>query len=260
MLSALQNKVRNADPVRSLGLASMKLIRKVFQRYSENARSKRRAIFREYFHIDKATRILDLGSEDGSNIANVLAGSSYDPSNVYIADIDPAAVERGAERYGFQPVKLTENGLLPFDDNYFDIVYCSSVIEHVTVKKADVWTIVSGKEFQQKALNSQQRFADDIRRVGKYYFVQTPCRTFPIESHSWLPLVGMMPRGMQVRLIRFADRFWVKKTIPDFYLLSVSELKLMFPASMMVKEKSFGFTKSLMAVKTPKDQGSNKIG
>ncbi|MFZ1153890.1 MAG: class I SAM-dependent methyltransferase [Solirubrobacteraceae bacterium] len=57
---------------------------------------------------------------------------------------------------------------LPFADNEFDLVYCSSVIEHVPPPR-------------------RAAFAAEVRRVGRGWFVQTPARSFPIEPHSLLP-------------------------------------------------------------------------
>lgn len=55
--------------------------------------------------------------------------------SVYIADIDVELVEKGSRKYGFVPVIISESGALSFEDKFFDIVYCSSVIEHVTIIK-----------------------------------------------------------------------------------------------------------------------------
>jgi SAM-dependent methyltransferase len=57
---------------------------------------------------------------------------------------------------------------LPFADREFDLVYCSSVIEHVPPAR-------------------RVAFAAEARRVGRGWFVQTPARSFPIEPHSLLP-------------------------------------------------------------------------
>lgn len=109
---------------------------------------------------------------------------------------------------------------LPFDAGFFDIVYCSSVLEHVTVPKSEIWELTSSSEFRKRALDSQSVFAEEIKRVGKQYFVQTPCRSFPIESHSWLPIAGILPQELAVPLFRQANKIWVKATIPDIYLLT----------------------------------------
>ncbi len=57
---------------------------------------------------------------------------------------------------------------LPFADDMFDLVYCSSVIEHVPPAR-------------------RVAFAAELRRVGRGWFVQTPAFGFPLEPHSLLP-------------------------------------------------------------------------
>ncbi|MFM9904239.1 MAG: methyltransferase domain-containing protein [Pyrinomonadaceae bacterium] len=230
----------------------MNPIWRIFLWYSDASRAKRRRIFRSHFDIDTNTKILDLGSEDGSNIAKVLEGTAIIAENVYIADIDNAALRDARENYGFTPVLLDESGLLPFEDGFFDIVYCSSVLEHVTIPKDKVWTLTSGREFRERALESQARFAAELARIGKQYFVQTPCRSFPIESHSWLPAIALLAREIMVPLFRLTNKIWIKQTIPDFYLLSGDQLQTLFPKARIVNEKSFGLTKSLMAIRTNK--------
>jgi SAM-dependent methyltransferase len=63
---------------------------------------------------------------------------------------------------------------LPFADDQFDLVYCSSVIEHV-------------------APSRRRAFAAEVRRVGRGWLVQTPARSFPIEPHSLLPGAHWLP-------------------------------------------------------------------
>lgn len=228
----------------------MNVISKYGWRFSANARRKRAELFRGRFRIDKTTRILDLGSENGTNISNVLQGSDFDPANVYIADIDQTAVELGKTTYGFNPVLIQEDEPLPFDDGFFDIVYCSSVIEHTTVPKEIMWEITDQNDFAARSLLRQKEFAQEIVRLGKNYFVQTPSKTFPIESHTWLPLVGYLPRKYFLPLLRISNKYWVKKAFPDFNLLGDREMHMLFPDADIVKEKKWGMTKSIMAIKT----------
>ncbi|MGO9488854.1 MAG: class I SAM-dependent methyltransferase [Solirubrobacteraceae bacterium] len=72
---------------------------------------------------------------------------------------------------------------LPFADGEFDLVYCSSVIEHV-------------------ALARRARFAAELRRVGRSWLVQTPAYSFPIEPHSLLPGAHWLPAGLRRRYWR----------------------------------------------------------
>lgn len=215
---------------------------------SAKARAKRSEIFRRNFLIQPTTKILDLGSEDGSNIYQVLKGTDHLPQNVYIADINEKSIDSGKEKYGYQGVLIDEEKPLPFPDNYFDIVYCSSVIEHVTLPKKELWDVTDGGQFARKAFIRQQAFAKEIIRLGQQYFVQTPCRSFPIESHTWLPLAGYLPRRALLKVMKVSNRFWIKAAEPDFNLLNEKELAALFPGAMILRERKFGLTKSLMAI------------
>jgi SAM-dependent methyltransferase len=222
--------------------------------YSSRHRRDRGELFYRTMRPSSADLILDLGSGDGSYVASLLPRAA----NVYIADIDREAVMRGSEHFGFHPIVLEDSQRLPFADNSFDIVFCSSTIEHVTVPKSQIWTVASGKEFSRLAKARQREFADEIRRVGKRYFVQTPNRRFPIESHTWLPGVAFLPRRVLCPLIRGFNRFWPKKTSPDWRLLGVRDMTTLFPDSTVLFEKSLGMKKSLIAAKVCPPQPDRK--
>lgn len=222
------------------------MIGRFFHDYSKRARYKRNRIFNQYLAPSQDDNILDLGSEDGSYIASIVPYRD----NVYIADFDQANLEKGRSKYGFQTVLLDERGKLPFQDNFFDIVFCSSVIEHVTVDKKDLYSYQDSAKFCRCAYRRQIRFAREIRRVGKKYFVQTPDKYFLVESHSWMPvLIVFLHRKVQIKVIDFVNRWWVKKTAPDWNLLTPKKMQKLFPDAEIVLEKSFGMTKSIMAIK-----------
>jgi SAM-dependent methyltransferase len=94
---------------------------------------------------------------------------------------------------------------LPFADDEFDLVYCSSVIEHVPPAR-------------------RAAFAGEVRRVGQRWFVQTPARSFPIEPHSLLPGAHWLPPALRRRYWRLgAGGLW-----EDTDMLSRRELELLF--------------------------------
>lgn len=227
----------------------MSFIRDRFSSFSAASRHRRAEIFRRSFTIGPETKILDLGSEDGRAIAALLEPTAVRPGNVWLADIEPDVVSSGASRFGFNAVKLKEFEALPFEDGFFDIVFCSSVIEHVTVPKSEVWSIWRQSEFSHRAAESQKFFAAEIARVGRGFFVQTPNRNFPIESHTWLPFFGLLPRPLLILSMRITNRLWIKASIPDFNLLSKAEMQKLFPDARIELEKRFGMTKSLMAIR-----------
>lgn len=220
------------------------MIKKVAQLFSQKNRARRAVMFRRYLQPTQQDKILDLGSADGSFIAEIIPFRE----NVFIADINEEMLCRGRARYGFEMVLLDESGILPFEDNYFEIVHCNSVIEHVTIDKTRRWSLQSTKEFTKAAFARQKQFASEIRRVGKSYFVQTPNKNFVFESHTWLPLVQFLPRPLLIKTIRFLNKWWVKKTSPDWNLLTAEQMRELFPEAIITREKVFGLTKSLIAI------------
>lgn len=233
----------------------MNPIIRIVRSFSTRAREKRALLFRSIFSLNNNTKILDLGSGNGTNINSVLKGTRIQSKNVYIADIVPEAVTKGSKDFGYIPVIINEFQTLPFPDGYFDIVYCSSVIEHVTVPKEEVWGLYSGYKFKMASSKRQKEFSEEIKRLGKQYFVQTPYKYFPIESHTWLPLCWWLPRQILIPTLCLTNIFWVKGTSPDWYLLDKKRMSELFSEAQIIDEKVFGLTKSIMAVYTPAFMG-----
>ncbi|HMH47331.1 MAG TPA: class I SAM-dependent methyltransferase [Solirubrobacteraceae bacterium] len=94
---------------------------------------------------------------------------------------------------------------LPFADDQFDLVYCSSVIEHVAPER-------------------RAAFAAELRRVGRGWFVQTPAFSFPIEPHALLPFAHWLPVPLRRRYWRLgAAGDW-----EEISLLRRSQLERLF--------------------------------
>lgn len=223
-------------------------MKKLFKLYSDKSRKKRAAFFLKTLSPTEGAKILDLGGGNGKYINSILPNThNY---NVTISDILTDDLNYARENFGYKTKPLSESKRLPFDDNEFDIVFCNSVIEHVTIPKKDIWSLKSSKKFKTLSIESQKEFAKEISRIGKAYFVQTPNKYFLIESHSWLPgFIVWVPRSIQIKIIAFFNKFWPKKTSPDWNLLTFKQMQELFPGAKIYREKSLGFTKSLMAIK-----------
>jgi len=219
----------------------------IARRYSRNARARRGAFLATQITLKPEDRVLDLGGGTGKHFHSIFP----DHKNVVIADVltDDLAVAR--QTYGYDTVQLPDGEeKLPFADKEFDVVFCSSVLEHVTGAKNDVGWTKDGAYFESEGRKHQWAFAHEIRRIAKRYYVQTPYRYFLIESHSWLPgIIVSLPRPALVRLLKFTNTFWPKQTAPDWRLLTLGEFSQMFPDAKIEREKSLGFVKSLMAIK-----------
>lgn len=131
---------------------------------------------------------------------------------------------------------------LPFGPGEFATVFSNSVIEHV-----GDW-------------DAQARFAREIERVGRRYWVQTPNRRFPIEPHlnfpcfQWLPapaarfVVAKWPLSFHRRDGLTPDEAW--QAVERTRLLSIGDMRRLFPGGTMWRENAFGLTKSIVAIRT----------
>jgi 2-polyprenyl-3-methyl-5-hydroxy-6-metoxy-1,4-benzoquinol methylase len=134
-----------------------------------------------------------------------------------------------------------------FHDGQFDLVFSNSVIEHVG------------------DFDDQKRMADEVRRVGKGYFLQTPNLYFPIEPHFLFPYFQFLPIRVKVFLLRHFRIGWhgptrdlqkAKKTATSIRLLKKSELARLFPDGQIVEERFLGLVKSFIVFKSYVPQAS----
>ncbi len=222
------------------------LLRSFGLMYSSRARKRRGAALRSRFELRVGQTVLDLGGGDGSHIHMLFP----DHRPVVVADIDSDALSRARSRFGYETAQMDMQDALPFDDKQFDFVFCSSVIEHTTGPKSEMTEMTDGAEFRRIARLNQARFAGEIARVAKSYWVQTPNKYFVVESHSWLPgVVAFLPRTVLVPLLKAFAKFWPKATSPDWNLLGMGDMRRLFRDASIIKERSCGLTKSLIAFK-----------
>ena len=129
-----------------------------------------------------------------------------------------------------------------FTDNQFDVVFSNSVIEHV-----------GGPD-------DQQRMANEIRRVGKFYYMQTPNRYFPIEPHFQFPFFQFLPASVQMAILRrfsigwyprAADRQQAQEWVDEIRLMNKREVGQCFPQAAIRPERFLGLVKSWIALYGP---------
>lgn len=125
-----------------------------------------------------------------------------------------------------------------FNDKQFNIIFSNSTIEHVG------------------SFNDQRRMADEVKRVGQKYVIQTPNRYFPVEPHFVFPLFQFLPLSLRAWLLQNFALGWYPK-IPEWQqaldvakeirLLNKTEFKALFPEAKIFEEKIYGLVKSFMA-------------
>ena len=128
--------------------------------------------------------------------------------------------------------------LSDFADRSIDVVYSNSVIEHVG------------------SFEDQRRMAEEVRRVGKRYFVQTPNRYFPIEPHFVVPGYQFMPLDLRTFLLTRSRLGWTprepdweraKEIAASVRLMTIAEVVRLFPEASLYHERFAGLTKSVVA-------------
>lgn len=201
--------------------------------YANRLRERRFALFRALLgRVSPPIRVLDVG---GTPTFWQLRGGDLpgDPS-VVILNLEPMAGGDG------RVSTVVGNGLaMPeFPDRSFDVVFSNAVIEHV------------------ETLDNQRRMADEIRRVGKRYFVQTPNKHFPLEPHFLVPGFQFLPVRLRAELLhrmrlgwhaRTADRAEAERKVRMVRLMTEREFRSVFPGATIYREKVLGLTKSFIA-------------
>jgi len=195
--------------------------------------------------LDHSTSVLDVGGT---------------PLNWTLLDVRPRVTllnirpERDEGHAGLEYV-IGDARQLPFADASFDVVFSNSVIEHVGTRE------------------QQRHFAEEVRRVGRRYWVQTPNRWYPIETHLLTPLLHFLPKKLQEKVARRwtlwdlierpePDRreFYIEHYLNSVCLLTARELRALFPCGQLLRERHLCFTKSLIVARSGSSCGPAYAG
>jgi SAM-dependent methyltransferase len=208
--------------------------------------------FIELIHPVSGMSILDLGGWDGRLLQQIVAASRLSGGRWIVADIDPQ-VEMASEVHGFETVVLREGSALPFEDGEIDVVWCNSVIEHITPGPDEACVVpgkIADKDWRCRSYDLQRAFASEIRRISKSYFVQTPDRRFPIEVHTAIPGASYLSHNSTIRLASLLKRFWPRPIgYVDWNLLTLNDMQTLFPDGSVEVESFLGVPKSIIAWK-----------
>ena len=150
-------------------------IHSFYRPFLEYFRTRRMAEVCKTFQLSDATTILDVGGAL-YNWTLISVKPRLTILNLFSA---PAGLPEGVSWV------IGDGTRLPFPDRHFDICYSNSVIEHLC------------------NLEAQKAMADEIRRVAKGYYVQTPNYRFPIEPHFISPFIHWLPVHLRQNAAQF---------------------------------------------------------
>jgi len=191
----------------------------------------------EVFREKGAVEIIDIGGT--KNYWNIIPVDLLRAQNVKITIVNLSETEINFDDPVFSFIEGDGRNLSNFDDKAFDIAHSNSVLEHVG------------------AWDDMRRFAREIVRVGRKYFVQTPSFWFPIEPHCMTPFFHWLPVSIRMQLVlRFELGQWekaenlseAKQIVESARLLTIKKLQAIFPDAIIHTEWLL-FPKSHIAIK-----------
>lgn len=185
--------------------------------------------------VRKPVRVLDVGGTQA-----YWDSMGFSNKNIHITLLNLQTTKVTSD--SFTSVIGDATNLSPYKDKEFDIVFSNSVIEHLF------------------SWDNQVKMANEIRRVGKRYFVQTPNYYFPIEPHWVFPFFQFFPKPLKVTLTQNFSLGHYPKTgnreksierVNEVKLLTRRQMQQLFPDGKIYNEKVFGLTKSVTAYYFP---------
>jgi len=201
---------------------------------SQNANSlgvrMRRERFALFAHlmasVPRPVTILDVGGTE--RFWELMGWTDHPDVHLHILNLEPPKPRHSSVRTCVGDARAMPQ----FADGEFDVVFSNSVIEHVG------------------GFDDQRRMANEVMRVGKRYFVQSPNRYFPIEPHFLVPFFQFFPHRLKVATVQHwkgvKDRAVAERRASEIQLLSRRQLQDLFPGSHLYVERFAGLAKSFI--------------
>jgi len=183
--------------------------------------------------LPRPLRILDVGGTSVFWRTMGLAGAR--DTQITLVNIEPPEPSSEPNITGLQG---DARDLSAFGDRTFDVVFSNSLIEHV-----------GGPE-------DQRRVAQEVQRVGRAFFVQTPNRNFPLEPHFLFPFFQYLPVSSRVYLVTHFSLGWIdrmdnreeaRRLVESVQLVDERRFRELFPSARIWHERVFGLVKSFVA-------------
>jgi ubiquinone/menaquinone biosynthesis C-methylase UbiE len=177
--------------------------------------------FVEKCHVRDTDTVLDVGvtSDQTYESSNYIESWLPNKSRITAAGVDHAEFLETLYP-GLKYVRA--NGLaLPFEQESFDVVHSSAVLEHVG------------------SFENQVKFVQECARVTRRtFFLTTPNRFYPVEFHTVLPLVHWLPKPLFRYVLRESDyQFFASEE--NLNLMSISDVHK--AASLALPPTDFNF-------------------
>jgi hypothetical protein len=203
--------------------------RRLLRRWSHKSRTKKFELLHSVFRPRPEDRVLDIGASGDVFLRYTLEDVYPHPERIVAGGYDPREVLSARAHYPRPCYAAFDGCSLPFADKSFDLVFSNAVIEHI---------LGEGR---------QEKFAQEVMRVGRSWFVTTPNFWYPFESHYHLPFIQFLPRPLQREYNRLLGTHIPKGEVQELGLLSASGLRRLFPTSCIAKVRVTFWPETLVA-------------
>jgi hypothetical protein len=185
----------------------------LLKEFSHRSRTRKFELLQSRFQPSAWDRVLDIGASGEVFLRYTFEDVYPFPERIVAGGYDLGEVFSARRCYPNPVYAVFDGCQLPFADRSFDLVFSNAVIEHIP-----------GTE-------GQQRFANEVMRVGKSWFVTTPNYWYPFESHYHLPFIQFLPPRIQRNYNALLGTHIPKGRVPQLRLLSARQLQKLFPTS-----------------------------
>lgn len=202
---------------------------RVLKNLSHRSRTKKFDLLNSVFQARPQDRVLDVGASGEVFLRYTFEDVYPFPERIVAGGATVSEILCTRRYYPRPQYAVFDGCALPFPDKSFDLVFSNAVIEHI---------LGEGR---------QQKFAQEIMRVGKSWFVTTPNYWYPFESHYHLPFIQFMPRPLERQYNRLLGTHIPKGQVQDLGLLSARELRRLFPSGEIRKVRVTFWPETLVA-------------
>jgi len=203
---------------------------RLFLYLHRKSREQKQRLFLQLLRPTPQMRILNVGAS-GTQIGlpEQLESFYAYPSLIVGGGLSLADVQDYRDSFPDVQALVFDGCALPFADQSFDIVYSNAVLEHLP---GDEWL---------------ERFAAEVQRVGKGWFITTPNFWYPVDPHYHLPFIQLLPETTQRRLVRRLGKI----PYDHLHLLTAKKLRRLFPAGEVIGCRVTFYPETLIAYRAP---------